>query len=501
VKPKQPPGLQGFVFASRLKDTSQTEESLMKNSFARMTGLTASTVRQTIIVLTYTIVLTMAVSMWPNSAFAQSCTPASTAPGSLDTCFGSSGKVTTSLNNTSSKFATDVVIQPDGKLVVAAYENPPSGSKQDFLVLRYGTAGLLDPTFGNGGVARISFTTSGSELPNALAIQSDGKIIVAGYAPLKSYSAFAVARLNPNGSLDTLFGTGGKVLFSFQNNVTASVQGVTIQSNGYIVVAGRSNAEFALARFTPTGAFDPGFNGNGRVTISTANSTDTLVGGAYDVTTQRVLVGGVIQEKLVAAGIRPRLAGVDRDIAVLRFNPNGSLDSSFGSGGRVFTNFTGFSDQAKAVAIDANNNIVVAGHTLTDSVSGGQRFALVRYTENGQLDAGFGNGGKVTAGTPSYNNAFYGHGLAIQPDGKIVASGYIETSDFTYADFAISRFNANGTLDTTFGPAGTGTEISDFYGDKDHGWGGLVLQADGRIVVVGGAYPLPQQIALVRYMP
>jgi uncharacterized delta-60 repeat protein len=299
--------------------------------------------------------------------------------------------------------------------------------------------------------------------------------------------------------LDILFGSGGKVLFSFQNNVPGGAQGVTIQANGYIVVAGRSGAEFALARFRPNGTFDTAFNGTGKVTVSTANSTDTLVGGAYDVTIQKVTVGGIIQEKLVAVGIRPRLDIVNRDIAVLRFNPDGSLDSSFGGGGKVFTNFTGYSDQAKAVAIDANNNIVIAGHTLTDSTNG-QMFALVRYTENGQLDASFGSGGKVTAGVVGYRSSLIGHGLAIQPDGRIVASGYVETSDYAYADFAALRLNVDGTPDTTFGSAGTGVVLTDFYGDRDHAWGGLALQADGRIVVVGAANS-SQHVGLTRYMP
>ncbi len=449
------------------------------------------------------LILLLSSLLIPSIAHAQTdCIPASTASGSLDTCFGAGGKVTTNLNNTSSKFANDVMIQPDGKLVVAVYENPPSGNKQDFLVLRYDTAGLLDPTFGSGGVARISFTNSGSELPSALAIQSDGKIIVAGYAPLKSYSAFAVARLNPNGSLDTLFGNSGKVLFSFQNNVTASVQSVTIQANGYIVVAGRSNAEFALARFRPNGTFDTGFNGTGKVTVSTANSADTLVGGAYAVTIQKVTVSGVVQEKLVAAGIRPKLAGVDRDMAVLRFNPNGSLDSSFGSGGKVFTDFSGYSDQAKAVAIDANNNIVVAGHTLTGSTTDSIRFALVRYTENGALDASFGSGGKVTAGPIGYRSFVYGRGLAIQADGRIAVSGIVETTDFSYADFGVARFNSDGSPDSSFGPDGTGFVVTDFYGAKDYAWGGLAMQADGRIVVVGGTGAAgSQDIELARYMP
>jgi uncharacterized delta-60 repeat protein len=445
-------------------------------------------------------VLLFSLLLIPSITQAQTnCLPASTAPGSLDTCFGSSGKVITNVNGTGSNFANDVALQADGKIVVAVYENPPSGNKQDFLVLRYDISGLLDPTFGSGGVARISFANSGSESANALSIQPDGKILVVGYAPLKSYSVFAVARLNPNGSLDMLFGSGGKVLFSFQNNVPGGAQGVTIQANGYIVVAGRSGAEFALARFRPNGTFDTAFNGTGKVTVSTANSTDTLVGGAYDVTIQKVTVGGIVQEKLVAVGIRPRLDIVNRDIAVLRFNPDGSLDSSFGGGGKVFTNFTGYSDQAKAVAIDANNNIVIAGHTLTDSTNG-QMFALVRYTENGQLDASFGSGGKVTAGVVGYRSSLIGHGLAIQPDGRIVASGYVETSDYAYADFAALRLNVDGTPDTTFGSAGTGVVLTDFYGDRDHAWGGLALQADGRIVVVGAANS-SQHVGLTRYMP
>jgi len=164
----------------------------------------------------------------------------------------------------------------------------------------------------------------------------------------------------------------------------------------------------------------------------------------------------------------------------------------------VFTNFIGYSDQAKAVTIDANNNIVVAGHTLTDSTNG-QMFALVRYTENGQLDVSFGSGGKVTAGLIGYRNALYGHGLAIQVDGRIVVSGYVETSANTNGDFAVACLNSNGTLDTTFGSAGTGIVLTDFYGGNDHAWAGLVLQADGRIVVAGQANS--NQIGLARYMP
>jgi uncharacterized delta-60 repeat protein len=455
------------------------------------------------LIIAYSLAVSFASLTLSSPALAQSCIPASTSAGSLDSCFGAAGKVIATTNNgTGTNGARAVAIQTDGKIVIAVNADNPSGSGKDFYVSRYNSDGSTDSTFGSGGVARIAMTkTSDEESPQALAIQADGKIIVVGYAAVKGNTyGFAIARLNSNGSLDTLFGSGGKLLFTFQNNVSAVAESVTILANGYIVVAGRSNADFALARLRANGAFDTGFNGTGRVTVSTAISTDTGIGGAYDVTIQNVTVSGVLQEKLVAVGIRPRLAGVDRDMAVLRFNPNGSLDSSFGSGGKVFTNFSGYSDQAKSVVIDANNNIVVAGHTLTDATTDNIRFALVRYTESGQLDPSFGVSGKVTAGVLGYRNFGYGHGLAIQADGRITASSIVESTDFNYADFAVARFNSDGTPDITFGSNGTGIVVTDFYGEKDHAWGGLALQADGRIVVVGSANNF-HNIALARYMP
>ena len=426
------------------------------------------------------------------SAMAQTCVPASLAPGSLDTCFGSNGKVTTSLGGTTSAWAVDVALQTDGKIVVLT---------NGFKVLRYSSDGFVDSTFGTGGVAGISFIKSNGQTgAYALAIQSDGKIVVAGYATFSGNAVgFAVGRFNSNGTVDASFGSAGKVLFNFKKSVSALARGVTIQSNGYIVVAGDSDTVFALARLKPNGAFDLGFNGTGKVTVSTSSFT-TGEGGAHDVAIQRVTVNDIVQEKIVAAGIRPSDYFGDRDMAVLRFNPNGSLDTSFGSGGKVFTDFTGYSDQAKSVAIDANNNIVVAGHMHIDSTLESIRFALVRYTENGQVDPSFGSAGKVTAGVIGYRSFLYGHGLAIQSDGKIVASGKVEMGPTNDGDFAVARFNTDGTLDTSFGLDATGIVITDFYGERDQ-TGGLALQVDGRLVTVGGANPSPMQIALARYMP
>jgi uncharacterized delta-60 repeat protein len=439
-------------------------------------------------------------------SFAQ-CIPAPSGPGGLDTCFGIDGKVTTDINLGLGQYARAVAIQPDGKIVVAAQANNyPAGSGDDFYVLRYEADGSLDPTFGSGGAARVSITDwYDLELPNAVAIQPDGKILVAGSAPLSKPGTstiwgFAIARLHPDGSIDYAFADNGRVLFNFNSKKDAFLEGVALQSNGYIVAVGRSETGFAFARLTPNGMLDTGFNSTGKVVIQTAKSTDTAftVAGAYGVAIQTVVVGGVPQEKIVAAGIRPSLKNVGRDFAVLRLNPNGSLDSSFGSGGKVFTDFEGLADQAFAVTIDANNNIVAAGH-MHASATGQRKMALVRYAPTGQLDSSFGIGGKATLAVAGRSPLVYG--VDIHPDGRIVVAGAAEIlGQSSAADFLVARFNSDGSADTTFGSAGTGIVLTDFNGLDDTAVAGAALQPDGRIVAAGGA-DMPNLIALARYLP
>lgn len=430
---------------------------------------------------------------------AQTPTPA---PGSLDETFGTGGRVLTNIDfGTGSNWATGVAVQSDGKIIVAANAyNYPSGTGNDFYVLRYNTDGTLDYDFGSGGVARVSFTNSyDSESPNAVAIQSDGKIVVAGSAPTKAGGAFfgfAITRLNINGSIDTSFGSNGKILFNFSSRDDAFAQNIAIQSNGYIVVVGRSYIDFAFARFTPSGAFDLSFNGSGKLVVQTAKSTDTIGGGAYAVTIQKILVNGVLQEKIVAAGIRPAVSGVERDFATVRLNPNGTFDTTFGSGGKVFTDFYGLRNQAKSIAIDANNNIVVGGSTRTDSRA---KFALIRYKINGQIDTSFGDNGKTIVGVPGTDNNQ--EEIAIDSNGRIVLAGWTHNGDIAGAwieDFAVARFAPDGNLDQTFG--GSGIVVTDIFGQDITSNGGLALQPDGKIVVVGTANNY-SFIAIVRYNP
>jgi uncharacterized delta-60 repeat protein len=183
---------------------------------------------------------------------------------------------------------------------------------------------------------------------------------------------------------------------------------------------------------------------------------------------------------------------------VIRLLSNGALDTSFGSGGKVYTDFYGYGDTIESLAI-SGTGIIAGGIVILDGTNDGTDFGIVKYTSNGTLDGSFGVGGKVTTDVPGLGLGDYINGLAIQPDGKIVAVGS------TYAvgnagDFPIARYNADGTLDSTFGPNHNGIVMTDFNGQRDEATGGVALQADGKIVVAGLANDA-SYVALARYMP
>lgn len=427
---------------------------------------------------------------------AQTCTPAFTTPGSLDTCFGVSGLVTTivSPNN----WAEGIAVQSDDKPVVACAGKSPTGNGTDFYAVRYNIDGTLDQTFGTGGIVHVSFTAAeDTEQPRSIAIQPDGKILLAGGAYVKrSTYGFAVARLNTDGSLDDgtandstpgdSFGNGGKVLFGFSGDAIAGE--VVIQSDSRIVLAGSQSSEFALARLNTNGTLDTTFGSGGRVTAAAGKGGATV--GASAVTIQVINN----QERIVAAGSRGSQSGSPGDFALMRFLPNGALDASFGSGGKVFTDFFGYTDNVKAVAI-SGTNIIAGGLVCRDATNAGVDFGLARYNIDGSLDTTFGTGGKVSTDILGWWNFI--NGMAIEPDGKIVAAGQAFPDAFS-GDFAVARYNGDGSLDTSFGA--NGIVVTDFYGQDDDETGGMALQGDGKIVLAGKHNGLTY-VSLARYMP
>jgi len=207
----------------------------------------------------------------------------------------------------------------------------------------------------------------GSDYGFSVALQPDGKIVVAGYAG----GDFALARYNSDGALDTSFGSGGKVTTDFGGSYHPDGFSVALQPDGKIVVAGYAGGDFALARYNSDGALDTSFGSGGKVTTDFGGSD-----AGYSVALQP-------DGKIVVAGY----AGLD--FALARYNSDGALDTSFGTGGKVTTDFSGGRDVGYSVALQPDGKIVVAGYAGVD-------FALARYNSDGALDTSFGSGGKVT---------------------------------------------------------------------------------------------------------
>ncbi|TML99050.1 MAG: hypothetical protein E6G02_14550 [Actinobacteria bacterium] len=386
------------------------------------------------------------------------------ASGDLDATFGTGGKVTTDFAGDDDQ-ANGVVAQSDGKLVAAGVAK--TSRSQDFALARYNPNGSLDATFGTGGKVTTDFAGDDDQA-FAVALQPDGKIVAVGVAKTSRSRDFALARYNPNGSLDATFGTGGKVTTDFAGNDDTAFA-VVLQSDGKIVVAGGAKTsrsqDFALARYNANGSLDATFGTGGKVTTDFAGNDDE----AHALVLQP-------DGKLVAAG-QAESGYRGRDFALARYNPNGSLDATFGTGGKVTTDFAGNDDAAFGAVLQSDGKIVAAGGAKT---SRSEDFALARYNPNGTLDGTFGTGGKVT--TDFNGDDDEAHALVLQPDGKLVAAGAAKLS--RSQDFALARYSANGSLDATFGTGGKVT--TDFAGNDDAAFA-LALQQDGKLVAAGGA--------------
>jgi uncharacterized delta-60 repeat protein len=369
--------------------------------------------------------------------------------GDLDPAFGAGGVVMTDFNN-STDIAYAVALQADGKLVAAGTTYTDNDfSDEDFAIARYNPDGSLDASFGNNGRVTTDFPDLAAVI-SAVVVQSDGKIVVAGGAyPLFTFAGdFKVARYNPDGSLDTSFGTGGIVTTIFPGDGSYAFA-LALQSDGKIIAAGTdfvdfnpgdmSDTDFALARYNPDGSLDATFGNGGTMT------TDFL-GAEDDVYSVLIQPDG----KIVAAGSANGPFDY-YNFAVARYLPNGTLDTTFGTGGKVRTDFGNNDlDIAYAAALQPDGKIAAAGTTVFD-LGVSQHFALARYNSNGTVDTTFDTDGRVLIDFGSFAQSAYA--VLIQPDGKIITVGYPNTESED-SDFLLARCNPNGSLDPTFGVGG-----------------------------------------------
>jgi uncharacterized delta-60 repeat protein len=347
--------------------------------------------------------------------------------------------------------------------------------------------GQLDSSFSGNGKKKVRFT-GGENYGQGVAIQPDGKIVVVGQVLRTSGlqpSKIALFRLNTNGTLDATFGGDGSVTTDFTHHDDA--QAVVVQPNGKIVVAGRAGrrgGRFLLVRYRPNGRLDRTFSGDGKKFTNFTNGDDF----ASAVALQN-------NGKIVAAGVA-RAFTFGAAFAIARYNRDGSLDTSFSTNGRVRTKFTKKVDEARAVAIQSDGKIVAAGGAAIFSHTPESDFALARYRTDGTPDSSFDGDGKLTLSFGSDEE--WADGVAIQGDGKIVAAGTAGPIDPFSEDskFALARFETDGTPDAGFGNAGQVT-TNFTANDFDGAWGGLAIQASGKIVAAGHAGFL--RFALARY--
>ncbi|HLG03023.1 MAG TPA: T9SS type A sorting domain-containing protein [Bacteroidia bacterium] len=397
--------------------------------------------------------------------------------GSLDNTFGSGGIVTTAIGSFDDE-ANVVVIQPDGKIVVSGFSD--NGANLDFAVVRYNTDGSLDISFGSAGKVTTPIG-SGQDAGRSVALQQDGKIILAGQSFNGSDMDFALVRYNNDGSLDNTFGSGGKVTtaVSADNDYGYSI---AIQPDGKIVVAGVSgvfsNYDFSVVRYNNDGSLDTTFGSGGKII--------TPIGSGHDFGYSLAIQS---DGKIVISG--SSVIGPNTDFAMVRYESTGTLDTTFGSGGIVTTAVSPTFDGSQSVFIQPDGKIVAAG------ISGNgtwNHFALVRYDINGGLDSTFGVGGKVITVISAMND--YCRSVSIQSDGKIVAAGY--TLNGSGYDFAVVRYNSDGSLDSAFGSGGL---VTTALGSSSYVYLSVTIQPDGKIVVAGqGNNGSNHDFAVVRYL-
>jgi uncharacterized delta-60 repeat protein len=347
--------------------------------------------------------------------------------GRLDPSFGTGGLVLTAVARRG--VGALGVAEAPGRKVVAVGGAYAAENLSGFALVRYTSRGRPDPTFAGDGTVLTTFARPrrgqrAHALARDVVVQPDGRVIVTG----SSSTGTALARYVVRGVLDRSFGAGGQASSAPRSDLTA----VALQRDGKIVVAGLAEVpapdrHFFVARFTSRGRVDGAFGSGG-----SAVTTLGLSSVATDVAIQP-------DGRIVLAGFVSATGGViSRQLGVVRLLQNGRIDTSFGTNGTVLTNFAVDSDPA--LALQSDGKIVVACGLRSPP-----RFGIARYLPDGSLDPTFGEGGKVRT---HFTDRSVARDVALTRDGKILVAGSVG------GDFALARFNRDGSLDTSFGTDG-----------------------------------------------
>ena len=394
-------------------------------------------------------------------------------PGTLDATWASAstlgpGRGITPISG-GGGYANAMALQPDGKVVLAGYcgrASLPSG----FCALRYNGDGTVDESFGGSGTGYVITPFNGiDDQAFAVAVQSDGKILLAGHCFNGSNNDFCTLRYLSNGILDPAFGGGtGKVKTAISIGYDTAYA-MTLQPDGKIVVVGAcrglaSGSDFCALRYQNDGSLDLSFGGtaSGKVVTPVGSGFDTASSVVLQPDGKLLLVGNCV-------------GATTYDFCALRYHTNGTLDTSFGTSGKVITPVSSGSDYANAVALQPDGKVLLVGSCDNGS---GYDFCALRYHADGTLDATFGSGGTIITTVGGGEDQAYG--AALQPDGKVLLSG--SCFNGINFDFCALRYTPSGVVDTTFGIGGM--VVTAVGADHDSG-AAVTLQADGKILLAG----------------
>lgn len=387
-------------------------------------------------------------------------------PGSLDTSYGTGGIVITPLVSGQDRINA-VALQPDGKILFAGSCRGVTYS--DFCALRYLANGSLDATFGSGG--RV-ITPIGIDNDNVMAtvLQPDGKVLLAGTCSGALTLDFCALRYLANGTLDASFGSGGKVITDV-GSADDNVRAVILQPDGKVVLGGScvvvNTTDFCAVRYMNDGTLDASFGTNGKAITSLGSSLETVTSMVLQADGKIVLAGDCGGN------------GFNADFCALRYLANGSLDANFGTNGKVTTPVGSNDDFSSALVLQPDGKLLHAGYCRIVDIN--YDFCTVRYNADGTLDTTFGTSGKVI--TAIGVDRDYASGIALQPDGKIILTGWCATSASNF-DFCALRYNADGSLDATFGTSGKVVTPVGSGNTMDIA-SAVALQPDGKIVIAG----------------
>ncbi|MCW4470706.1 T9SS type A sorting domain-containing protein [Flavobacterium sp. MFBS3-15] len=395
-------------------------------------------------------------------------------PGSLDTSFGTGGKVVTSINTGADK-AYSTALQSDGKILVAGLTTSGATGK-DFAIVRYNADGSLDANFGTNGIVTTDLQGGSDDVAYSMALQADGKIILAGYSDDGSQKKAALVRYTSTGAVDTDFGTNGKVYTSFEGTLASEIKVIKIHTaTGNLVVGGNAavsstKAKPVVARYTAAGMLDTNFNTTGIKPLWLSTNDQQYLMTIEDIAVQT-------NGKISAVGWLdfPSLPW-DSDYRLYRINSNGSMDTTFSTDGENTLNgtFNGH-DRAYGLVLKDDNSMVVAGGGYVTDLN--YSMTLFEMTPAG-----------AAAGTSSQENIAYAelndaiaYDVEFDVNGKFVMAG--SNGMATAKTFAISRVNADYTIDNSFDTDGKVTTT--FGANTMNEAFDAVIQPDNKIVAVG----------------